>query len=81
MAAVKLIGRQLYLMILLDHRDGHSICLTISFFQSCVQGFRKGEKLYFAFMDLKKACDGVNKEVLWDVFKINGVDRQLLRLL
>ncbi len=39
----------------------------------------KDKKLYAAFMDLEKAYDGVDREVLWSVLKICGVGGQLLK--
>ncbi len=39
----------------------------------------KGKKLYAAFMDLEKAYDRVDREALWSVLKIYGVDGQLLK--
>ncbi len=35
--------------------------------------------MYAAFMDLEKAYDRVDKEVLWNVLEINGVGGQLMK--
>ncbi len=40
----------------------------------------KDKKLYTAFMDLKKAYDRVDREALWSLLYIYGVDGQLLTL-
>ncbi len=37
----------------------------------------RARKLFSAFMDLEKAYDRVNREILWSVLKICGVGRQL----
>lgn len=44
-----------------------------------VEGYLgKSEKLYAAFMDLEKAYDWVDREALWNVLGIYGVEGQLL---
>ncbi len=40
---------------------------------------RKDKKLYAAFMDLEKAYNRVDREALWSVLKLYGVDGQLLK--
>lgn len=37
------------------------------------------EKVFAVFMDLEKACDGVDMEGLFKVFRIYGTDGKLLR--
>ncbi len=37
----------------------------------------RAKKLFSAFMNLEKAYDRVDREVLWSVLKIYGVGRQL----
>ena len=39
---------------------------------------RKHERVYVSFMDLEKAYDKVNREVLWQVLKIYDVGGKLL---
>ncbi len=39
----------------------------------------RDKKLYAAFMDLEKAYDQVDREALWSVLYIYGVDAQLLK--
>ncbi len=39
------------------------------------RGRGKDKKLYAAFMELKKAYDKVDREALWSVLKIYGVDQ------
>ncbi len=39
----------------------------------------KDKKLYAAFMDLEKAYNRVDREALWSVLRIYGVDGQLLK--
>ena len=39
----------------------------------------KGKKVYAAFMDLEKAYDRVDREGIWRVLRIYGVDGELLR--
>ena len=41
----------------------------------------KGRDVYFAFMDLEKAYDRVDRKALWQVLSIYGVGRKLLRAL
>ena len=41
----------------------------------------KGKEVYWAFMDLEKAHDTVDRKALWQVFGLYGVGGKLLRAL
>ena len=47
--------------------------------QLCEKYARKGRTLYWAFMDLEKAYDRVDRDALWEVMRIYGVGGRLLR--
>ena len=39
----------------------------------------KGKDLFWVFMDLKKAYDRVDRDALWQVMRLYGVGRKLLK--
>ena len=41
----------------------------------------KGREVYFAFIDLKRAYDMVNRRAIWQVASIHGLGGKLLRSL
>jgi len=47
--------------------------------QVCEKAIEKGKEVFFAFMDLEKAYDRVDRGALWDVMRIYGVGGRLLR--
>ena len=47
--------------------------------QVCEKYLSKGKDVYFAFMDLEKAYDRVDRNALWDVLVMYGVGGRLLR--
>ena len=47
--------------------------------QVCEKYLAKGKEVYWAFMDLEKAYDRVDREALWDVLQLYGVGGKLLR--
>ena len=46
--------------------------------QICEKFLAKGRKVYFAFMDLEKAYDRIDREALWQVMSMVGVGGKLL---
>ena len=46
--------------------------------QVCEKYLAKGKKVYFAFMDLEKAYDKVDRGALWKVLRLYGVGGKLL---
>ena len=49
--------------------------------QFCEKFLAKGREVYFAFMDLEKAYDRMDRSTLWQVMSIYGVGGKLLRAL
>ena len=47
--------------------------------QVCEKYLGKGKDVYFAFMDLEKAYDRVDRNALWKVLMMYGVGGRLLR--
>ena len=47
--------------------------------QVCEKFLEKGKEVYWAFMDLEKAYDRIDREGLWDVLRMYGVGGRLLR--
>ena len=47
--------------------------------QLCEKYLRKGKDVYFAFLDLEKAYDRVDREAMWNVLRLYGVGGRLLR--
>ena len=45
--------------------------------QVCEKYMSRGKNVYFAFMDLEKAYDRVDRDALWDVLRMYGVGRKL----
>ena len=39
----------------------------------------KGKDMYFAFLDLEKAYDRVDRDAIWNVLRLNGIGGRLLR--
>ena len=35
--------------------------------------------MYFAFLDLEKACDKVDRDAMWNVLRLDGIGGRLLR--
>ena len=46
--------------------------------QICEKYLGKGEDVYFAFLDLEKAYDRVDRDVVWNVLRLNGIGGRLL---
>ena len=46
---------------------------------SCEKFLAKGRKVYFAFMDLEKAYDRVDRKALWQVVSIYGVGGKIVK--
>ena len=42
--------------------------------QICEKYVRKGKDVYFAFLDLEKAYDRVDRDAMWNVLRLYGVD-------
>ena len=47
--------------------------------QVCEKYLAKGKDVFFAFMDLEKAYDRVDRKAMWDVLRLYGVGGKLLR--
>ena len=47
--------------------------------QICEKYGRKGKDVYFAFLDLEKAYDRVDREAMWNVLRLYGVGGKLLK--
>ena len=47
--------------------------------QICEKYLGKGKDVYFAFLDLEKAYDRVDRDAMWDVLRIYGIGGRLLR--
>ena len=39
----------------------------------------KGKDVYFAFLDLEKAYDRINRDAMWKVLRLYGIGGRLLR--
>ena len=46
--------------------------------QICEKYVKKGKDVYFAFLDLEKAYDRVDREAMWKVLELYGVEGRLL---
>ena len=47
--------------------------------QICEKYLAKGKDVYFAFLDLEKAYDRVDREAMWSVLRMYGIGGRLLR--
>ena len=47
--------------------------------QICEKYVRKGKDVYFAFLDLEKAYDRVDRDAMWNVLRLYGVGGKLLQ--
>ena len=47
--------------------------------QVCEKYLEKGKDVFWAFMDLEKAYDRLDKEVMWKVLQVYGVGGNLLK--
>ena len=47
--------------------------------QICEKYLGKGKDVYFAFLDLEKAYDRVDRNAMWNVLRLNGIGGRLLR--
>ena len=47
--------------------------------QVCEKYLAKGKDVYFAFLDLEKAYDRVDRDAMWDVLRLYGIGGRLLR--
>ena len=47
--------------------------------QVCEKYLEKGKDVFWAFMDLEKAYDRVDREAMWDVLRLYGIGGKLLR--
>ena len=45
--------------------------------QICEKYLGKGEDVYFAFLDLEKAYDRVDRDAMWNVLRLNGIGGRL----
>ena len=46
--------------------------------QICEKYLGKGKDVYFAFLDLEKSYDRVDRDAMWNVLRINGIGGRLL---
>ena len=61
-------------------RKGKGCVDQIFVLRSIIEKYlERGRKVYAAFMDLEKAYDRVDREGMWRVLRIYGVDGELLR--
>ncbi len=54
---------------------GCGVCVR----QVCEKYLRKGEEVFWPFIDLEKAHDRVDREALWSVLQIYGIGGRLMR--
>ena len=47
--------------------------------QMCEKYLGKGKDVYFAFLDLEKAYDRVDRDAMWNVLRLYGIGGRLLR--
>ena len=47
--------------------------------QICEKYLGKGKDVYFAFLDLEKAYDRVDRDAMWSVLRLYGIDVRLLQ--
>ena len=47
--------------------------------QVCKKYLRKGKDVYFAFLDLEKAYDRVDRDAMWNVLRLYGFGGKLLK--
>ena len=47
--------------------------------QICEKYLGKGKDVYFAFLDLAKAYDRVDRDATWNILRSNGIGGRLLR--
>ena len=47
--------------------------------QICEKYLGKGKEVYFAFLDLEKAYDRVDRDAMWNVLRLYGIGGRLLR--
>ena len=47
--------------------------------QICEKYLGKGKDVYFAFLDLEKAYDRVDRDAMWNVLRLYGIGGRLLR--
>ena len=47
--------------------------------QICEKYLGKGKDVYFAFLDLEKAYDRVDRDAMWNVLRLYGIGSRLLR--
>ena len=47
--------------------------------QICEKYLGKGKDVYFAFLDLEKAYDKVDRDAMWNVLRLHGIGGRLLR--
>ena len=47
--------------------------------QICEKCLGKGKDVYFAFLDLEKAYDRVDRDAMWNVLRLNGIGGRLLQ--
>ena len=52
---------------------------TFTVRQLCEKYIAKGKDVYFAFLDLEKAYDRVDREAMWKVMRIYGIGGRLLQ--
>ena len=47
--------------------------------QICEKYLGKGKDVYFAFLDLEKAYDRVDRDAMWNVLRLYGIGGRLAR--
>ena len=47
--------------------------------QTCEKYLGKGKDMYFAFLDLEKEYDRVDRDAMWNVLRLCGIGGRLLR--
>ena len=47
--------------------------------QICEKHLGKGKDVYFAFLDLEKAYDRVDRDAVWNVLRLYGIGSRLMR--
>ena len=52
---------------------------TFAVREICEKYLRKGKDVYFAFLDLEKAYDRVDRDAMWNVLRLYGVGGKLLK--
>ena len=64
-------------------RTGHSTVDSMLVLYAIIQRYllKKSGKVYVCFVDVRKAFDTINKNVLWNVLRKSGVGGKMRRIL